>query len=129
MTAQKVLAFIFPGWVANSAGRVTKGLSSSLRRYQILAYTVGVGLAVLVFIGIPLQYGLGIKSVNEIVGPLHGFAYMVYLLTAVDLARRARFTLLQMAMMIAAGFLPLVAFIIERRVSARLAQAHLTATN
>ena len=53
-------------------------------------------------------------------GPIHGFFYIVYLLAAVDLARRARFTLLQMAAMIAAGFLPFLAFIIEHRVMRRL---------
>src|SRR5271155_4395998 len=85
-----------------------------------MAYAVGTGLIILVFIGIPLQYGAGHPGVVEIVGPIHGFLYIVYLLAAVDLARRARFTLLQMAAMIAAGFLPFLAFIIEHRVMQRL---------
>ncbi len=54
-------------------------------------------------------------------GPIHGFLYIVYLLAAVDLARRARFTLLQLAAMIGAGFLPFLAFFIEHRVMQRLA--------
>jgi integral membrane protein len=100
-----------------------RGLRSSLTRYRVMAYIVGTGLATLVFIGVPLQYGAGIPQVDEIVGPIHGFLYIVYLLAAVDLARRARFTLLQMAAMIGAGFIPLLAFVIEHRVTRRLRQA------
>ncbi|MDA8310954.1 MAG: DUF3817 domain-containing protein [Actinomycetota bacterium] len=98
----------------------TKGLATALTRYRVMAYVVGTGLATLVFVGVPLQYGAGIPQVDQIVGPIHGFLYIVYLLMAVDLARRARFTLLQMAAMIGAGFIPLLAFVIEHRVTKRL---------
>jgi integral membrane protein len=95
-------------------------VSGALARYRIMAYIVGGGLLILVFVGVPLQYGAGLPQVAEIVGPIHGFLYIVYLLAALDLARRARFTLLQMAAMIGAGFLPFLAFIIERRVHRRV---------
>jgi integral membrane protein len=97
------------------------GLAGAVLRYRIMAYIVGTGLLILVFIGVPLQYGAGIPQVAEIVGPIHGFLYIVYLLTAVDVARRARFTLLQLAAMIGAGFVPFLAFFIEHRVMQRLA--------
>ena len=98
-----------------------QGLAGAIARYRIMAYVVGVGLLILVFVGVPLQYGAGVPQVAEIVGPIHGFLYIVYLLAALDLARRARFTLLQMAAMVGAGFLPFLAFIIEHRVVTRLA--------
>jgi len=85
-----------------------------------MAYAVGTGLMILVFIGIPLQYGAGHPGVVEVVGPIHGFLYIVYLLAALDLARRARFNLLTMAAMVGAGFLPLLAFVIERRITRRV---------
>jgi integral membrane protein len=97
-----------------------KGLGAALSRYRVLAYIVGTGLATLCFVGIPLQYAAGIPQVDSIVGPIHGIFYMVYLVTAVDLARRARFTLLQMAAMVGAGFVPLLAFVVEHRVTTRL---------
>ena len=85
-----------------------------------MAYIVGVGLLILVFIGVPLQYAAGLPQVAEIVGPIHGFLYIVYLLAALDLARRARFTLWQLVGMVAAGFLPFLAFIVERKVAKRV---------
>jgi integral membrane protein len=96
------------------------GIEGALLRYRIMAYIVGVGLLILVFIGVPLQYAAGEPAVAQIVGPIHGFLYIVYLLAAVDLARRARFTLWQMAAMIGAGFVPFVAFFIEHRVTRRV---------
>jgi len=96
------------------------GIAGAFERYKCMAYIVGTGLIILVFLGIPLQYGANTPQVAQYVGVAHGFLYIVYLLAAVDLARRARFTLLQMAAMVAAGFLPFLAFIIERRVERRV---------
>jgi integral membrane protein len=95
-------------------------MSGALLRYRIMAYTVGIGLIVLVFIGIPLQYAANSPGVVKVVGPIHGAFYIVYLLAAADLARRARFGLLQLAAMICAGFVPIVAFLVERQVVHRL---------
>jgi integral membrane protein len=97
-----------------------RGLLGALVRYKVMVYVVGVGLLVLVFVGVPLRYGADVPQVAEVVGPIHGFLYIVYLLAAVDLARRARFTLWQMLAMVAAGFLPFLAFVIERRVERRI---------
>ncbi|HWG73065.1 MAG TPA: DUF3817 domain-containing protein [Acidimicrobiales bacterium] len=95
-------------------------LAGALLRYRVMAYVVGVGLIVLVFVGMPLQYGAGTKAVVAVVGPVHGFLYIVYLVAALDLARRARFTILEMLAMIGAGLLPGLAFVIERRVTRRV---------
>ena len=98
------------------------GIEGAMQRYKVMAYIVGVGLIILVFIGIPLQYGANFPLVEKVVGTMHGFLYIVYLVAALDLARRARFTLLQMAAMVGAGLLPFLAFIIERRVERRVAE-------
>jgi integral membrane protein len=102
------------------AGGPMGGVEGALLRYRIMAYIVGVGLIILVFIGVPLQYAANQPAVAGIVGPIHGFFYIVYLLAALDLGRRARFTLLQLAAVVAAGFLPFLAFIVEHRVTQRV---------
>ncbi|HET6809945.1 MAG TPA: DUF3817 domain-containing protein [Acidimicrobiales bacterium] len=97
-----------------------RGLPGALLRYRTMAYIVGVGLIILVFVGIPLQFGAGSKAVVDVVGPIHGFLYIVYLAAALDLASRARFSFLQLLAMIGAGLLPFLAFFIERRVTRRV---------
>ena len=95
-------------------------MTAALQRYRIMAYLVGTGLLILCLIGIPLQYAAGHPGVVKVVGPIHGFLYIVYLAAAFDLARRARFGLWQLVAMIAAGFLPFLAFVVERRVVRRV---------
>lgn len=95
------------------------GLDGALLRYRVLAYLVGVGLAILVFAGIPLQ-ALGDPQLVTVLGPIHGVFYMLYLVAALDLARRARFGLAEMLAMVGAGFVPILAFVIERRITRRV---------
>ncbi len=97
-----------------------RSLEGALLRYRVFAYIVGVGLAILVFAGIPLQYGAGVPQVDAVIGPIHGFFYIAYLVVALDLARRARFSLLEMLSMVGAGLLPILAFVIERRITRRV---------
>lgn len=97
-------------------------MSGALMRYRVMAYIVGVGLVILVLIGMPLQYGAGVNAVVAVVGPLHGALYIVYLLAVLDLFRRARLSFWALVAMVAAGFVPFVAFIVERRITAMLAE-------
>jgi len=97
----------------------------ALLRYRVMAYVVGTGLLILVFVGVPLQYGAGEPAVAQVVGPIHGFLYIVYLATALDLARRAQFRLLQLAAMVGAGFVPFLAFVVEHRVARRITDEYL----
>jgi integral membrane protein len=85
-----------------------------------MAYTVGAGLIVLVFVGMPLRYWAGVHAVVAVVGPIHGVLYIVYLLVALDLARRHRFSIIQMLALVGAGLLPFLAFYVERRVTHRI---------
>jgi integral membrane protein len=93
---------------------------STLVRYRFMAYVVGVGLLVLVLVGVPLQYAAGEPAVVEVVGPVHGFLYVVYLVTVADLARRFRLGLGQVIALVAAGFLPFLAFVVERWTTRRV---------
>lgn len=96
-------------------------IEGALVRYRVMAYIVGVGLLILCCIGIPLQYGAHNTSVVKVVGPLHGFAYLVYLVAAFDLWRRERWSLTRMIAMVAAGFVPVLAFVVERHMTKRIA--------
>jgi len=85
-----------------------------------MADIVGAALLVLVLVGMPLKYVADHPALVSVLGPIHGFLYIVYLVAALDLSRRAHLRLPQMAAMAAAGFLPLLAFVVERRITKRL---------
>jgi integral membrane protein len=100
------------------------GTAGALARYRVMAFIVGTGLALLCFVGIPLQVIGGNKwpwtAVVEIVGPVHGIFYIVYLVTCLDLAGRARFRTAQLLGMVCSGLVPLLAFYMERKVTERV---------
>lgn len=96
-------------------------LRTPLGRYRLIAWVVGVGLVVLVCIGVPLRYLAGFHGVVAVVGPLHGFLYIVYLLVVLDLTARYRLALWRAVVVAAAGTIPFASFFAERWMSRQLA--------
>ncbi|MGI8695475.1 MAG: DUF3817 domain-containing protein [Mycobacteriales bacterium] len=92
-------------------------MAGALVRYRIIAYLTGVGLVLLVFVGVPLKYAASQQAVVAVVGPLHGFLYIVYLLATLDLAFRGRWSLVKTVLVGAAGTIPFMSFVAERRVT------------
>jgi integral membrane protein len=95
-------------------------LSASLTRYRVIAYVVGTGLLLLVLIAMPLKYFADSPGMVAVVGTAHGFLFLVYVLAAVDLSFRARFSLVKAVLVIVAGTIPFFSFVAERKVSAEL---------
>ena len=92
-------------------------MQGALTRYRIIAWVVGVVLLVLVLVGMPLKYIGDQDSVVAIVGPIHGFLFMVYVVLAFDLARRVRWPFGRMLLVMLAGTIPFFSFWAERKVS------------
>jgi len=89
-------------------------LRSPLDRYRLLAYIVGTALVILVFIGIPLQVWGHNDTVEKIVGTIHGFLYIVYVVLSIELAFRSRFSLVRALLSLLAGLVPIMTFVAER---------------
>jgi integral membrane protein len=100
-------------------------LKTPLDRYRLLAYIVGTALVILVFVGIPLQVWGHNDTVEKIVGTIHGFLYLVYVVLSLDIAFRYRFSLVRALGSLLAGLVPIMTFVAERKntkyVRARLA--------
>ncbi len=95
----------------------SRPVEAALIRFRVVAYVVGSGLLVLVFVGVPLNHLAHRPGVVAVLGPLHGFLYIVYLLTAVDLAFRCRWPLLRTLLVMLAGTVPFLSFVAERKVT------------
>jgi integral membrane protein len=109
-----------PADPATSASPLTPAVKSALTRYRVIAYIVGVMLLVLLFVAMPLKYFGDNPAVMNVVGPMHGFLYVVYLLGAFDLGRRLRWPLLRLLLVALAGTIPFVSFYAERKVTHEL---------
>ena len=92
-------------------------------RYRIMAFVVGTALLCLTVVVIcqyPLHMSAQMKTPEKIVAPIHGYLYLLYLVMAADLARRARWSLGRIVLVVCSGFVPFLAFIVEHRVNRQM---------
>lgn len=106
-----------------SSPTVKPAVRAALTRYRVIAYIVGVMLLVLLFVAMPLKYFADNPAAMNVVGPMHGFLYVIYLLGTFDLARRVRWGLGRMVLVALAGTIPFLSFYAERKVSHELSPA------
>lgn len=107
-------------------------MRAALLRYQVMAWVVGVLLVVLVCIGVPLKYlsddGTGAQDAGEWIttylGVAHGWLYMLFLVMAALLARRARWSIGFSISTLLLGTVPFASFYAERRATARTRARH-----
>ena len=95
-------------------------------RYRVMAYITGVVLMVLCFVGIPLQIA-GHPAVANDVGVVHGILYIIYIIDAYALARRLRLTIGPTVLLLLAGTIPVLTFVVERWMTRRYINPALSA--
>ena len=123
-------------------------MTAALLRYRVMATTVGVLLVVLILVGVPLAnfdggpmwhvfpgtpeiWSVGStphrvgEAITTYLGVAHGWLYMIFLVTAFLLSRKARWDLPFTALTLALGTVPLLSFWAERRATARVRAEHL----
>jgi integral membrane protein len=95
-------------------------MHAAVLRYRVMAYTTGVLIIVLCFVGIPLQIA-GHPQVQHYVGQVHGFLYIIYVIMAYLLALKLRMRLLswQTILLLLAGTIPVMTFVVERWMTRR----------
>jgi integral membrane protein len=113
------------GGTASGSGHTPDERAKEVRRvrlnvvlYRVMAYVTGVVLVILCFVGIPLQIA-GHPAVASDVGVVHGILYIIYLAAAWLLARRLRLTAGPTVIMLLAGTIPILTFVVERWVTRR----------
>ncbi|AHH95411.1 DUF3817 domain-containing protein [Kutzneria viridogrisea] len=94
-------------------------MSGALARFRFMAYVTGVGLLVLC-VAMVLKYAADMPSLVAIVGPIHGFFYMVYLVFAFDLSLKAKWPITYTLGVLVAGTIPFLSFLAERKVTAKV---------
>ena len=93
-------------------------MRTAVLRYRVMAYITGVVLVILCFVGIPLQVA-GHPAVANDVGVVHGILYIIYLAAAWLLSRRLRLGNGPTVLLLLAGTVPIMTFIVERWMTRR----------
>ena len=129
-----------------------RDISSALFRYRVMANIVGVLLIVLILIGVPLanfdgtsMWGIfsstpaiwteGTQAhaagewITTVLGIAHGYLYMIFLITAFLLSRRAAWPMGFTLLVLACGTVPVLSFWAERRATRRVREDHGVSTS
>lgn len=94
-------------------------MDAAVLRYRVMAYITGAVLLVLCFVGIPLQVAAHNDIIVNDVGTAHGILYMIYLVVAYLLTRRLRLPVGPTLLVLLAGTVPVLTFVVERWVHRR----------
>ena len=99
--------------------------------YRVLAFVVGVLLAFCSFVALPLRYlateGSDLQRLGETLSigwVAHGWVFMIYVVVAFLLARRAGWSIAFTLLMLVAGLVPLLIFWVEHRVNVKIRAEH-----
>lgn len=87
----------------------------ALLRYRVMAYVVGVMLLLLVG-GMLLKYVFQVIESTSILAIGHGWLYMIYVLLALDLCFRMRWSFSRILFVVLAGTIPFLSFVAEHKV-------------
>ena len=94
-------------------------MKSAVTRFRIMAIICGVMSLLLWFVYMPGKYLFDATADNKtllLIPMVHGYLYMVYLLTALQVAVKGRWPIWKMAWLMLAGTLPVASLIAERRI-------------
>jgi integral membrane protein len=91
----------------------TASVKSALLRYRVLAWITGLWLLLLVA-ELTLKYGFDVDAL-DFVPIVHGWVYFVYLIMAVDLAIKVRWSAGKIIWTALAGTIPFLSFVVEHQ--------------
>lgn len=87
-----------------------------LLAFRVLAWVTGVGLLALC-VAMVFAYGFGDRRGISVVGQIHGFLYMGYIVATLLLAERLRWAPRKAVLILLAGTVPVMSFVAERKVT------------
>lgn len=101
--------------------KIIRAAQGALARYRVMAYVTGVMLLLLV-VEMVLVYIVSIgddaKGFIAWIPIAHGWIYVLYLVTVVDLWSKMRWTAGRLTVMVLGGVVPVMSFVVEKKVHA-----------
>jgi integral membrane protein len=93
-------------------------LPKDLAAYRGAAIVTGVGLLFLVLVAMPLRYLADEPGLSKAYSPIHGVIFMAYVVVVIWVTTRRRWSPTKALLIILAGVVPFLSFVVERRVIA-----------
>lgn len=98
-------------------------LRRSLAFYKVMALIAGTAVLILAVVVI-IRYGFGNPGPSKTWSPIHGWLYMLYAASVINLGFTLRWSLGRMVVTMLAGALPVVPWFLEARVVREVKAEH-----
>jgi integral membrane protein len=110
--------------MSEQVGRVRQvrdvaGARKALGFFKVMAIVAGCALFVLIVI-IAINGGFGKGGASAVWSPIHGVIYFVFVLSIANLGFKVGWSLPRMILFMLSGFVPVLPFIVERKVAAEV---------
>lgn len=89
-------------------------LNTPVGRLRAVGFVEGMSFLVLLFIAMPLKYGFGMPGAVRAVGSLHGFLWILFLASVVEVWLTQRWPLMRVAGAFVASVVPFGTFVLDR---------------
>ena len=87
----------------------------SLKSFRIISIFEGVSFLVLLGIGMPLKYMVGIPEVVQVVGMAHGLLFIMYIFAAILIKQKLNWSMQTLLIVIFCSIIPFGPFYVERK--------------
>ncbi|ANN71719.1 hypothetical protein BAU08_10590 [Bordetella bronchialis] len=98
----------------------TTALSTQIRTIKVVSFAEGATLLLLVAIAVPLKYALGWPDAVQVMGPIHGMAFLCYVWIVARTASESNWRRADAIRAIALAFVPFGAFANARFMARKL---------
>ncbi len=89
---------------------------SAIGRFRVIAICEGISFLILLLIAMPLKYFAGYPQGVLIVGWIHGFLFIVYIISALEVKIVKKWNVSKSIIALAASLIPLGPFILDKKI-------------
>lgn len=86
-----------------------------IKFFKTIATLEGISFLALLFIGVPLKYTMEMEQVVKIMGPIHGFLFIAYIVLAIMLNSEQKWPTKKFVIICLASVVPFGTFYIENK--------------
>lgn len=100
---------------------MTDLFKTKIGRLRILAILEGVSLLTLIFIAVPMKYGMGNPSFVKLMGPIHGTLFLLFLFNTLSVGVEQHWKFKETTWkVLLACFIPFGTFYIDKKILSKL---------
>ncbi len=89
---------------------------SAIGRFRVIAICEGISFLILLLIAMPLKYFAGYPQAVLIIGWIHGFLFIVYIISVIDVKIVKKWSITKSIIALAASLIPLGPFILDKKI-------------